>query len=319
MATTNTLLDAARGGDHDAYRALIEPHRAELHAHCYRMLGSIHDAEDALQETLLRAWRGLRGFEGRSSTRAWLYKIATNTALRQIERRPRPAEPLDTAAEIDPYPDAQVPAGLAAPDARYEQRESIELAFVAAVQHLPARQRAALILREVLGFSAREVADALETTVPSVNSALQRARRTLDERLPARSQQATLRALGDERTAAIVERYVDALERADLDAVLALLTEDAVWSMPPDPKSYAGPEAIAGFLREGPFHVRWRHRAARASGQLAIGCYAWDADRRAYRALVLDVLTLRDDRIAAVTSFIDGELFARFGLPAQLP
>jgi RNA polymerase sigma-70 factor (ECF subfamily) len=325
MQATDALLDAARGGDHDAYRALVEPHRAELHAHCYRMLGSVHDAEDALQEALLRAWRGLPRFEGRSSTRAWLYKIATNTSLRLMERRPQRVLPVDhePADEdptwIEPYSDAELTDGHAAPEARYEQRESVELAFIAALQHLPARQRAALILREVLGFSAQEVADVLETTVPAVNSALQRARRTLDERLPDRSQQATLRALGDERTRAIVQRYVDALERADVPAVLAMLADDATWSMPPIPDWYRGHEAIAGFLRDGPFKVQWRHLPTRVNGQLAVGCYLLDDESGRYEAHVVDVLTLDGTAIAAVTAFVDRSVFARFGLPAALP
>jgi RNA polymerase sigma-70 factor, ECF subfamily len=324
MRRSEELLDAAREGDEDAYRALVEPHRAELHAHCYRMLGSVHDADDALQEALLRAWRGLPGFQGRGSTRAWLYTIATNTSLRLIERRGTRVLPVDSTAVgedplwIEPYPDAQLADGHAAPEARFEQRESVELAFVAALQHLPARQRAALILREVLGFSAQEAAEALETTVPSVNSALQRARRTLDERLPERSQQTTLRALGDERTRAIVERYVDALERADVAAVLAMLAEDATWSMPPIPGWYRGHEAIAGFLRDGPFHMTWRHLPARANGQLAVGCYARDERTGRYEAHVLDVLTIDGERIAAVTAFVDPTVFARFGLPAEL-
>jgi RNA polymerase sigma-70 factor (ECF subfamily) len=334
MHATDTLLDAARGGDHDAYRKLVEPHRAELHAHCYRMLGSVHDAEDALQEALLRAWRGLARFEGRSSTRSWLYKIATNTSLRLMERRPkrvlpadhRPAcdgdvesgEPLVESAWVEPYPDEQIADGRAAPDARYEQREGVELAFIAALQHLPARQRAVLILREVLGFSAQEAAETLDTTVPSVNSALQRARKTLDERLPDRSQQSTLRELGDERMRGLVEGYMDALERADLDAVLALLTEDAAWSMPPLSTWYRGHEALASFLN-GPFNVAWRHLPAHANGQLAVGCYLLDEDSGIYEGHVLDVLTLRGDRIAEVTAFIGPDVLPRFGLPARLP
>src|ERR671930_1953626 len=209
----NALPAAARRGDEDAYARLLAPYRSELHAHCYRMLGSVHDAEDALQDASLRAWRGLSGFAGRSSLRSWLYKIATNACLDLIARRPKRvlpmdygprsdpheglAEPVVESVWIEPYPDETFEIGdrYLGPEARYELRESIELAFVAALQHLPARQRAVLILREVLGYSAQEVADLLETTVASVNSALQRARAAVDERTPERSQQATLRQL----------------------------------------------------------------------------------------------------------------------------
>src|SRR5436190_7185680 len=209
-AQQRDLLEAARGGDENAYASLVEPHRSELHAHCYRMLGSVHDAEDALQETLLRAWRGLSRFEGRSSLRSWLYTIATNTSLSLIEKRPKrvlpidyapaadphegPGEPVVESVWIEPYPDERLGLedGYAAPESHYEQRESVELAFVAALQNLPANQRAVLILREVLGFSAREAAETLETSTASGNSALQRARQTVDERLPEQSQQATL-------------------------------------------------------------------------------------------------------------------------------
>src|SRR6266571_6071827 len=233
------LLAAARGGDEDAYRRLVEPRHAELHAHCYRMLGSVHDAEDALQDALLRAWRGMSRFEGRSSLRSWLYRIATNTCLDVIARRPKrvlpvdygpaadphdgPGEPIVESIWVEPYPDEKLGLedGFAAPEARYEQRESVELAFIAALQHLPATQRAVLILREVLGFSAREVAESLETTVASVNSALQRARKSVDERLPDSSQQATLRSLGDQKLRELVGRYVDAWEQGDVDAVVA--------------------------------------------------------------------------------------------------
>jgi RNA polymerase sigma-70 factor, ECF subfamily len=310
----------------------IENHRKDLHAHCYRMLGSIHDAEDALQEAMLRAWRGLARFEGRSSLRTWLYTITTNTCLSAIARRPARALPIDygPAADphdlgsdlwIEPYPDDQLGlgTGLTAAEARYERRESVELAFVAALQHLAPRPRAVLMLREVLGFSAREVAEALDTTVASVNSALQRARRTVEERMPPMSQQATLRALGDERVRTVVEDYTDAMERGDVDAVLRMLTEDAIWSMPPLPEWYAGHDAITGFLEHGPMRRRWRHLATHANGQLAVGCYMWDDDAGRYAAQVIDVLTLRGDRIEAITAFVDADLFASFGLPAEHP
>ena len=245
------LLASARDGNEDAYRRLVEPRHAELHAHCYRMLGSVHDAEDALQDALLRAWKGLPRFEGRSSLRSWLYRIATNTCLDVVQRRPKrvlpidygptadphqsPGEPLVESVWVEPYADERLELedGFAAPEARYEQRESVELAFVAALQLLPAKQRAALILREVLGFSAQEVAETLETTVASVNSALQRARKAIDERLPEQSQQATLRSLGDERLRELVENYAEAIQSGDVDRVVGMLTEDATWSMPP--------------------------------------------------------------------------------------
>src|SRR5918992_3832296 len=244
------LLETAREGNEAAYAKLVEPHRSELHAHCYRMLGSVQDAEDALQEALLRAWKALPKFEGRSSLRSWLYRIATNTSLDAIEKRPKrilpvdygpaaddaiPGEPLVESVWIEPYPDETlaIEDGYASPDARYEQREAVELAFIAALQHLPANQRAVLILREVLGFSAKEVGESLDTTVASVNSALQRARVAIDERLPEQSQQEMLRALGDDEVRAIVDRYVDAWERNDVDQFTAMLAEDATFTMPP--------------------------------------------------------------------------------------
>src|SRR5437899_8731512 len=224
-ANERELLEAAQQGDEDAFGRLVGRYRVELHAHCYRMLGSVADAEDALQEALLRAWRGLPRFEGRSSLRSWLYKIATNACLKAIERRPKrvlpidyapaadphggPAEPVTESVWLEPYPDEKLglEGSLLGPDARYEQREGVELAFIAALQHLPARQRAVLILRDVLGFSARETATALETTPVSVDSALQRAHKTVDQRLPEQSQQATLRSLGDGALRQVVERY----------------------------------------------------------------------------------------------------------------
>jgi RNA polymerase sigma-70 factor (ECF subfamily) len=318
------LLDAARGGDEEAFRRLVEPRHRELHAHCYRMLGSLHDAEDALQDAMLRAWRGLPRFGGRGSLRPWLYKIATNTCLDVIARRPKrvlpigygpdadphdgPGEPLVESVWVEPYPDETlgVEDGFAAPEARYEQRESVELAFIAALQHLPATQRAVLILREVLGFSAREVADVLETTVAAVNSSLQRARKTVDDRLPEQSQQATLRALGDDGVRAVVESYVDAWERGDVDAVVAMLTEDAAFTMPPLQTWFRGRDSIAIFLAGWPLsgQWRWRHVRARANGQEALAFYSWDEQEQAYTRFALNVLTLRGDRISEVTAFL---------------
>jgi RNA polymerase sigma-70 factor (ECF subfamily) len=294
------------------FESAVAPFRGELHAHCYRMLGSVHDADDALQDAMLRAWRGLDGFEGRSSLRSWLYRIATNASLDVIERRPKrvlPIEPEEDSLWLEPYPD---PVG-----ASYEQRESVELAFVAAVQHLPGTQRAALLLRDVLGFRAREVASLLDTSEDAVNSALARARRVLRERMPERSQQETLRALGDEGVREVVERYMEALESADVERIVALLSEDATWSMPPLPAYYRGLAEIRGFLLEGPARQCWRHIPAAANGQVAVGCYMWDGAR--FAPYVIDVLTLDGARISAVTAFIDATLFASFGLPETYP
>jgi RNA polymerase sigma-70 factor, ECF subfamily len=331
-AQERVLLEAARRQDEGAFERLLEPYRAELHAHCYRMLGSLHDAEDALQETLLRAWRALARFEGRSSLRSWLYTIATNASLSLIERRPKRVLPIDygPAADphgdgiglppaesswVEPYPDEQIGLadGKAAPDARYELRESVELAFVAALQHLPANQRAVLILREVLGYSAQETAESLDTTVASVNSALQRARKTVDERLPERSQQATLRAIGDDGLHQVVNGYMDAMQRGDVDAVVAMLAEDASWSMPPLPGWFHGRQAVTDFLITRPLSgaFRWRHRPARANGQPAVGSYAWYSDDEAFLPFALDVLTLDGARIQGITSFITRSTLSR--------
>jgi RNA polymerase sigma-70 factor (TIGR02960 family) len=329
------LLEAARRGDGDAFGQLVEPYRGELHAHCYRMLGSVQDAEDAVQEALLGAWRGLAGFEGRSSLRAWLYRIATNACLRLLARRPTrllapdraPAaapldpvgEPLLEAAWVEPYPDEQVGLqdGFAAPEARYELRESVELAFVAALQHLPATQRAVLILREVLGFSAAEVAEALQTTVASVNSALQRARRAVDRRVPARSQQATLRALGEDGLRELVEGFVAAWERADVDAILGMLAEDARFTMPPLPSWFSGREDIGVFLAEQVFATPWRLVPTHASGQPALALYQGDPQGGRFRLGALDVLTLRGRQVLEITAFLDPAVHRRFGLPAE--
>jgi RNA polymerase sigma-70 factor (ECF subfamily) len=337
ISTEQELLRAARAGDEGAFEPLVERYRGELHAHCYRMLGSVHDAEDALQEALLRSWKGIKRFEGRSSLRSWLYTIATNTCLNQLAKRPKRVLPIDYGPSwdphdgvgepvvesvwIEPYPDEHLPGGLAGPEARYEQRESVELAFVAALQHLPATQRAVLILREVLGFSAAEAAEALETTVASVNSALQRARKTIDDKLPQQSQQATLRALGDERLRELVERYMAALNRDDVDAVVAMLAEDAAWSMPPLASWFRGLDAVRDFLARGPLsgEWRWRRAATTANGQPAVGAYTWDEAEGCYLPFALDVITIEGGRIKEVTAFItrvmegrDPEYYARF-------
>lgn len=333
------LLEAARAGDADAFARVLEPHRRALHTHCYRMLGSMADAEDALQDALLNAWRGLAKFEGRSSLRSWLYTIATNACLRAIERRPKRvlpidyapaadphdgvAEPLVDAVWVEPYPDERLGLedGLAGPEARYEQRESVELAFIAALQHLPARQRAVLILRDVLGFSARETAGALEMSPPAVDSALQRAHKAVDERLPDRSQQAVLGSLGDPGLRAIVDRYVDAFERADVDAVVEMLAADGAFTMPPLPTWYRGREAAAAFLKG---HVlarehRWRLVPTRANGQVAFGNYRWNDARQSFLPRSLSVLTLDGDGITEITTFLGPELLSNFGLPAEVP
>lgn len=336
------LLEAARAGDGDAFRRLVEPYRGALHAHCYRLLGSTHDADDALQETLLRAWRALDRFVARGSLRAWLYTIATNVSLRLIERRPRRVLPI----EYGPSQDAQAPlaesvwlepypAGPhllededAEPEARYEQRETLELAFIAALQHLPANQRAALILRDGLGFSAEEVAHALGTTVGSVTSALQRARRAVDERVPEPTQQQTLRVIGDERLRRLVEEYMGALADGDVSRVLALLAEEATWSMlAAEGDALHGPttwfrghQDIARFLSEGPLSGQWswRHIPAAANGQLAVAGYIRAGRGGSYRLRVLDVLTLDGERIAEVTAFLDPRALRHLSLPAEI-
>jgi RNA polymerase sigma-70 factor (ECF subfamily) len=355
------LLAAARDGDEAAFGRLVEPYRRALHAHCYRMLGSVHDAEDALQEAMLRAWRGLGGFEGRSSLRGWLYRIATNASYDVNERRPKrvlpidfppadgsaPGEPLVESVWIEPYPDEAIGIedGFASPEARYELRESVELAFVAALQHLPANQRAALILREVLGFSAKETAATLDTSVAAVNSALQRARATVEERLPERSQQQTLRELGEAKVAALVERYLEAWERQDVGAVVSMLSADAAFTMPPLRSWFGGSEAIRAFLEYSPLSGIWQWRAlrTRANGQEALAFYNFDPETGDYQRFALNVLRFRGEEIDEVDAFLtrttedpDGAVifrlpeqrfdprrvalaFERLGLPESLP
>jgi RNA polymerase sigma-70 factor, ECF subfamily len=357
------LLHRAQSGDSRAFDELAEAYRAELRAHCYRILGSVHDAEDALQDAMLRAWKGLPGFSGHGTVRAWLYAIATNTALdisKHRSRRELPVEfgpPAGPGAEfepnatevpwLEPYPDQWLAPeafgqAAAAPEARYEQRESIELAFIVALQQLPPLQRAALLLKEVVGFSTAEISTQLGTSPQSVNSALQRARASVRDRQPKPSQQATLARLGEQRIAAIARQYADAIESGDVDTLISMLTQDASWSMPPTPTWFHGREAVRDFLVRFPLRETWRHRTTSANGQLAVGGYLLDPDRQVFVPWVIDVLTFEGENISAVTAFFtaeglgpadDGggpggggrsgwvpgaEYFPRFGLPASV-
>jgi RNA polymerase sigma-70 factor (TIGR02960 family) len=334
---TDQTLARARAGDDEAFRKLVDPYRSELQFHCYRILGSLQDAEDLLQETLLAAWRGLGRFEGRASLRAWLYRIATNrclNALRDGGRRPKevpamvePPPPTRRTEPIwlQPYPDVLL-EGVAdsapGPEARYESREAIGLAFVAALQHLPPRQRAALVLRDVLGFHTAEVAGMLGSTEASVKGALRRARATLEARIPAGGRDRAPLP-GSPRERALVGRFADAVERGDTDGIVALLTEDAWLTMPPEPYEYQGHAAIASFLQDraamGGRHFRLRLVPTRANGQPAFGCYVPDAQAAIVRSYGLMVLTLEGDRISAITWFGDRGVFPHFGLPRTLP
>jgi RNA polymerase sigma-70 factor (ECF subfamily) len=312
MTAPAELVTAAGGGDATAFEQLVAPYRDELQAHCYRMLGSLHDAEDALQESLVhRDDLGDRGF-----VRAWLYKIATNRCLTTIERRGRRELPVDIdpgtpATELnwlEPYPDTS-------PEEHYLARENIELAYVAALQHLTAIQRAVLILREVLGFSAAEVAEQLGTSPASVNSALQRARKVIGSAAP--SQQTVLGGLGDEKISTIVAGWTDAWHLGDDDAIVAMLADDARYSMPPLPEWYHGKEDIRAFLLGGPLRSRWRFLPTTANGQLAFGTYLWDESAGQYLPGGLDALTIQGGHVADVTSFLEADL-TRFRLPARI-
>jgi len=327
----------ARDGDDAAFTRLVEPLRRELHAHCYCMLGSTHDADDALQDALLRAWRGLARFEGRSSLRSWLYTVATRTCLDIIEARGKRALPVDLGPSSDrvvagdtplgdvawlgPYADTGLADGPLSPAARYEQREAVELAFVAALQHLPGNQRAALLLFEVLGFSAAEIRrhDGHHHRVGEQCPAAGPPDRRREDPFPTQLQ--TLRGIGDARLREIVARYSAALERGDADALVALLTEDVTWSMPPLPHWYHGVEAVTDFAVQVPLTGcgSWRHLATSANGQPAVACYLWNDDAGAYLSWSINVLTLRGEHIAEITSFIGRDHFVPFGLPALLP
>ncbi len=332
------LLALARRGDGEAFRGLVEPYRRELQVHCYRILGSVQDAEDLLQETLLAAWRGIGGYEERASVRTWLYRIATNrclNALRAGARRPHEyaayrsevplPEPSHRRAEpswLEPYPDAlldEIADHIPGPEARYEVRESVSLAFLAALQQLPPRQRAVLVLRDVLGFRAAEVAGILDMTGNAVTSALRRARGTLANELPDPDRESAPLP-NSPRERRIVDGFTRAFEAGDVDAVVAMLTNDAWLTMPPLPLEYQGPEAVRHFLamvalRDGRRYVLI---PARANGQPAFGCYLRDPRTPILHAHGVFVLTLTGDRIAALTRFVDNSLLAVFGLPRSL-
>jgi RNA polymerase sigma-70 factor (ECF subfamily) len=327
-------LSRARAGDQDAFGELVDPYRRELQLHCYRMLGSVQDAEDLLQETLVAAWRGLGRFEGRASLRAWLYRIATNrclNALRHRKRRPQevssmvePPDPTRMAEPtwLEPYPDALLEGiadTAAGPEARYDTRESVGLAFVATLQHLPPRQRAALVLRDALGFDTTEAAAMLGSSEGSVKGALQRARATLDARLPSGGlERAPLPNSARERE--LVGHFAEAVERGDTAGIVSLLTDDAWLTMPPEPYEYQGGEAIARFLEDRAARrgAHYRLVPTRANGQPAFGCYLPDPHAPVARAYGMMVLTLSDDRLSAITWFGERSLFSHFGLPRTI-
>jgi RNA polymerase sigma-70 factor (TIGR02960 family) len=332
---TTDLMIRARAGDGDAFRELVEPHRRELQVHCYRILGSFQDAEDALQDTLLTAWQGLGGFEGRASFRTWLYRIATNRCLnarRSASRRPakewdvpnvEPREPtrFGEVLWLEPYPDALLEGAIdepLGPEARYEQTESSSLAFVTALQVLPPHQLAVLILRDVLGYHANEVADMLDVTVESVTSALKRARASLQRRLPPADDRDPPPAYASPSEDAIVAKFVRAWESADLDALVALLTDDVFRSMPPMPYEYEGRDVVARFCASiFSSGRRFDLVPTRANGQPAFGAYLRAPDGIAH-GVGLYVLTLTGDRICAMTRF-ENTVLPSFGLPRSLP
>jgi RNA polymerase sigma-70 factor (TIGR02960 family) len=334
------LLRRARTGDESAFTQLADRFRAELHLHCYRIVGSVQDTEDLVQETLVAAWRGLERFEGRASLRSWLYRIATNRCLnalrdrgrRQLELRappeetPPPPQPtrLREPVWLEPYPDVlleAVPDRSHNPEARYVTREAIGLAFVTALQALPPRQRAVLVLRDVLAFRAAEVAEMLGTTEVSVNRALQRARQALERTVPS-GQRNVAPLPGSREERELVARFIAAFEAGDVPGVVALLSDDALLTMPPEPLEYQGPPAIGRFLSTVPAGgalERFRLVPTRANGQPAFGCYLRDPRAPIAHAYGLMVLTLKGNRVAAITGFPDTSVFRSFGLPRTLP
>ena len=334
--TEATVLTRARAGDEEAFRSLVGPYRRDLHLHCYRILGSLQDAEDLLQETLLAAWRGLDKFEGRASMRSWLYRIATNRCLNALRARARRAPELQTDLPtptrmveppwLEPYPDVMLEgiADLApGPDARYETKEAVALTFVIGLQQLAPRQRAVLVLRDVLGFQASEVADMLDTSEASVNSAQQRARATLESRTPLSTDALERAPLpGSAVELELLGQFADAFEDGDADRIVALLTDEALYTMPPEPGELHGKEAIFAYL-----HDRFsltidrptRLVPTRANGQPALGRYIGDSDSPIFRFDCLLVLDLDGNRVSGLTRFADTTILPAFGLPQVLP
>jgi RNA polymerase sigma-70 factor (ECF subfamily) len=326
------IVNAARGGDESAFAKLVERHRGELRVHCYRMLGSFTEAEDLVQETFLRAWKNLDGFEGRSTVRAWLYRIATNACLDVLAGRERRVLPDDlagpSAANLAARPDIPwlqpFPDRLREPDSALVDKETLELAFLAAIQHLPPRQRAVFILRDVLAWSAKETAELLESSVASVNSASQRARATMREHLPERRLEWAPSAEPTEQERTVLRRYMDAMARADLAAVADLLADDVRTMMPPWPMWLQGREAVVAALATSwdagsPGYMgRMRMLPTRANRQPAAATYLRRHDDAAYQAFAISVLRIEDDRITAVTAFHDLRLFPAFALPMTL-
>jgi RNA polymerase sigma-70 factor (ECF subfamily) len=338
------LLSAALQGDANEFSRLTEPYRRELQAHCYRILGSLYEAEDLVQETLLRAWRRLDSFEGRSSLRAWLYKIATHACLDALDRRksrrtlpPGKAPAADPLTQIsppssepiwlEPYPDEWLVDSAAGPEARYLASESVTLAFLAALQGLPPRQRAVLILKDVLDWPASEVAQMTGLTTSAVNSALHRARVTLSKNYHQHGMEKVARSQTDQETQVLLDQYVRAWERADVDGLVALLKEEAVFSMPPSPSWYSGMDAIGKFvaatvfadhgLFSGAAYGRWRLLPTRANHQPAYAIYQKD-ETEGYQAFGIHVLDIQESSIAEVVSFVDPNLPVQFGLPSRL-
>jgi RNA polymerase sigma-70 factor (TIGR02960 family) len=336
MTSEAELLSRAQTGDEVAFQELTESLQGELQVHCYRIVGSVHDAEDLVQDTLMAAWRALERFEGRASLRSWLYRIATNRCLNHLRDRgrrlpelPEPVEPVPLPPQptrmrepvwLEPYPDVllePIADRGQEPDARYEKREAIGLAFTVALQRLPPRQRAVLVLRDVLGFRAAEVADMLKATEVAVNRLLHRARRAMDRDAgPGALADAPLPDSPEER--ALVSRFATAFQSGDIPGVIALLTDDALMTMPPEAAEYVGPEAIGRFLSTVPAAgalERFRLVPTRANGQPAFGCYLKDPHTPIAHAYGLMVLTLRGDRVAGLAGFADTAVFASFGLP----